>query len=70
MWGRTRNARIEKGVEVKLSGDVIDVTGTDKEKVGQTAANIEHATKIKGFDRRVFQDGIFLMRKTEPREAG
>jgi len=66
----TRSARIEKGVEVKLSADVLDVTGTDKEKVGQTAANIEHATKIKGFDRRVFQDGIFLTRKTEPKEAG
>mgnify|MGYP000225838052 CR=1 FL=1 len=33
----------------------------NKEKVGQTAANIEKATRVKGYDTRVFQDGIYLV---------
>ena len=35
------------------------VRGIDKEKVGQTVANIERATKVKNRDIRVFQDGIY-----------
>ena len=33
------------------------------EHVGQTMANLEQATKIKGRDPRVFQDGIYLTSK-------
>lgn len=47
-------------VKVKVVGDEIIVEGIDKEHVGQTAANIELATKIKDKDRRVFVDGIYL----------
>jgi large subunit ribosomal protein L6 len=36
------------------------LTGIDKEKVGNTAANIEHATRIRKRDPRVFQDGIYI----------
>jgi large subunit ribosomal protein L6 len=39
------------------------VTGIDKENVGQTAANIERCAVIKNRDRRVFQDGIYLLGK-------
>ena len=58
-----RRARIMEGVTVKISGEDVIVTGIDKEKVGQTAANIEQATKIKGRDPRVFQDGIYIVEK-------
>ena len=51
-------------VEVKNKVDVI-VSGSDIEKVGQTAANIERACRIRKRDRRVFQDGIYIVAKAE-----
>ena len=56
-----RRALILEGVTVKISGDTITLEGSDKEKVGQTAANIEKATLVKDYDPRVFQDGIYLI---------
>lgn len=58
-----RIAEILPGVTVKVMGGEIIVEGIDKEKVGQTAANIEQATRITGRDRRVFQDGIYIVEK-------
>ena len=52
----------EVQVRVENKVDVI-VTGADREKVGQTAANIERSCKIKKRDRRVFQDGIYIVSK-------
>lgn len=60
-----RKAKILDGVKVSVKGDTILVEGIDKEKVGQTAANIEQATRIVGLDHRVFQDGIYIVRKGE-----
>jgi len=54
-----RVAKILEGVEVEIKGENIMVRGIDKEKVGQTVANIERATKVKNRDIRVFQDGIY-----------
>jgi large subunit ribosomal protein L6 len=58
-----RNARVMPGVTVKVSGEQVVVSGTNKEFVGQTAANIEQATKVSGRDTRVFQDGIYIVEK-------
>jgi large subunit ribosomal protein L6 len=59
-----RAAKILNGVNVKVSNKTeITVSGIDKEAVGQTAANIERCTTIKNRDRRVFQDGIYLLNK-------
>jgi large subunit ribosomal protein L6 len=58
-----RKATIMEGVKVKVSGEDVIVSGIDKEKTGQTAANIEQATRIRGRDTRVFQDGIYIVEK-------
>lgn len=65
---KTRVCKIIPGSEVKNEKDIVIVTGIDKEIVGQTAANIETLSKVKGFDKRVFQDGIYLIEKTHPVE--
>ena len=58
-----RHADILKDVKVAVKGNDVEVTGNDLEAVSQTAANIERATKIRGFDPRVFQDGIYIVEK-------
>ncbi|MDP6869331.1 MAG: 50S ribosomal protein L6 [Candidatus Poseidoniaceae archaeon] len=59
-----REAAILSGVEVKVQNKTeVVVSGIDKEAVGQTAANIERCTTVKNRDRRVFQDGIYLIEK-------
>ena len=54
----------EVEVRVENKTDVL-VKGADREKVGQTAANIERSCAIKKRDRRVFQDGIYIVSKGE-----
>ncbi|MEK6928051.1 MAG: 50S ribosomal protein L6 [Nanoarchaeota archaeon] len=58
-----RKAKILANVVVETKYPKITVTSRDKEAVGQTSANIEKATKIRNRDRRIFQDGIFLVSK-------
>ena len=60
---KPRSANILGISAVKTTADEVIVTGIDKEDVGQTAANIEQATRIKRFDPRVFQDGIYTVEK-------
>ena len=58
-----RKARILGATKVEVKGDQVVLVGPDIEAVSQTAANIEQATRIKGFDPRVFQDGIYITKK-------
>ncbi len=58
-----RRAPIIEDTTVEVKGDEVTVTGIDKEHVGQTAANIELATKIRRYDPKVFQDGIYIVEK-------
>jgi large subunit ribosomal protein L6 len=60
-----RSAKILENVTVAIKGDDVTVSGINKEKVGQTAANIERATKVKNRDIRVFQDGVYITKKGE-----
>jgi large subunit ribosomal protein L6 len=58
-----REAKILPNVQVKVSGQQITITSVNREAAGQTAANIENATKVNRRDRRIFQDGIFITEK-------
>ena len=58
-----RFSRILPNVKVDISGSEITVTSKDIESAGQTAANLEKATRLTGRDRRIFQDGIFITSK-------
>jgi len=58
-----RTSKILSGVSVELKGNEITISSHDKEKAGQTAANIEKITTVFKKDRRIFQDGIFMVEK-------
>lgn len=60
---KARYAKIEEGVNAKVGNDEVILTGIDKELLGVTSANIEHATKIRKRDPRIFQDGIYIVQK-------
>ncbi len=60
-----RTAKILGDTKIQISGQDIILTGPNKEDVAQTAANIETATRISKKDRRVFQDGIYILKGRE-----
>jgi large subunit ribosomal protein L6 len=60
-----REAKILGHTKISIKGDKITLTGIDKREIGETCSNIERATKIRGFDLRVFQDGIFPVETEE-----
>ncbi|HEV2138695.1 MAG TPA: 50S ribosomal protein L6 [Nitrososphaerales archaeon] len=60
-----RVAQIVGNCKVTIEGDDIIVKGVSVEDVGQTAANVELATKIKRKDQRVFLDGVYIYHKEQ-----
>lgn len=58
-----RKMKIHKGVDIKIDRDIIIINSINKELAGQTAADFESATKIRKRDRRIFQDGIYIINK-------
>ncbi len=60
-----RVAKIVGSTKVSVEGDDVIVKGVSVEDVGQTAANVELATKIRRKDQRIFLDGIYIYQKEE-----
>lgn len=58
-----RVAKIVGDTKVEVKGADITLSGMSKEDVGQTAANLENATQIKKYSRKVFQDGVYIIEK-------
>ncbi|MFH1506409.1 MAG: 50S ribosomal protein L6 [archaeon] len=58
-----RRLKLRENTTVKIDGDNIVVESIDKEAAGQMAASIEQLTRRPGFDKRIFQDGIYLIDK-------
>jgi large subunit ribosomal protein L6 len=58
-----RTLKLDTKTTVKIDGVVITVDSVDLEAAGQMAARIEQLCKRAGFDRRIFQDGIYITHK-------
>ncbi|GAB3695683.1 50S ribosomal protein L6 [Halorubrum pallidum] len=58
-----RRTPIRGDTDVQIDGETVTLTGSDKEAVGQTAADIEQLTKVTDKDTRVFQDGVYIVEK-------
>ncbi len=64
-----RTARLVAGTTAKVDGEFVTIEGFDVEHVGQSAAAIERTTRIRDYDPRVFQDGIYLIERAHLKEA-
>jgi large subunit ribosomal protein L6 len=60
-----RVAKIVGKTKVKIEGADVIVTGASIDEVSQTAANIEQAARIVGYDKKIFQDGVYITSKNE-----
>ncbi len=58
-----RTKKIKEGVSVKVNGTEIVVESTNLELAGHTASDIEQMMRITDRDRRIFQDGIYIIEK-------
>ncbi len=58
---KNRTSEIIGKTDVKIQESEITVTGIDIDEVSQSAANIERATRIVGYDKKIFQDGIYIV---------
>jgi large subunit ribosomal protein L6 len=64
-----RSSDLLPGTTGRVDGDFVILSGYDVEQVGQSAANIERASRIREYDPRVFQDGIYLVERAHLKEA-
>ncbi len=60
---KIRKTTVPQGVDVKINGDIVEISSRDIELVGMTATRMEQLTRVSKRDRRVFQDGIFIIEK-------
>jgi large subunit ribosomal protein L6 len=58
-----RTLALPEEVKVSVDGQFVIVESVNKEKAGQTSALIEKLTRRAAFDKRVFQDGIYIIEK-------
>lgn len=64
---KDRIVKLKPSVEINVDGDIVTVKSINKEMAGQQAADIEAATRIRARDRRIFQDGIWIIKKEKGR---
>jgi large subunit ribosomal protein L6 len=58
-----RILRLGTSVKVIVEGDKITVQSISKDGAAQTAASMELLTRRTSFDKRIFQDGIYIVNK-------
>jgi len=64
-----RTSDLVPGTSARVDGEFVILSGYDMEQVGQSAANIERTSRIRDYDPRVFQDGIYLVERAHLKEA-
>ena len=60
---KARKTKVHGNAKVEVKGQEIFISSPDKEAVGQTVANIRKSTTVKGYDCRIFQDGIYPVKE-------
>jgi len=60
---KERRIKIAEGIDVRINKEEIELESVNIGKAGQCAADIEKGTKVRNKDRRIFQDGIFIVEK-------
>jgi large subunit ribosomal protein L6 len=58
-----RKMLLPEGAKVKVESDIVTITSPNKEVAGDAASKIEKLCRITNRDRRIFQDGIFMIHK-------
>jgi large subunit ribosomal protein L6 len=58
-----RKMKLPEGADVEVSKEIIKISSPNKELAGQIAANFEKLTKIRKKDKRIFQDGLYIINK-------
>lgn len=58
-----RELTVRKEVSLKIEGEVIVIESANKELAGNTAGAVEKLTRRPNFDKRIFQDGIYIIEK-------
>lgn len=58
-----RTIKLDDDVDVKIDGEMIEIKSINKEKAGTNAAKIENLMRAPNLDRRIFQDGIYIVNK-------
>jgi large subunit ribosomal protein L6 len=58
-----RVLKLKEGANVKVEGQEVTVYSVDLETAGQVAADIEQLTRVTNKDIRIFQDGIYIIKK-------
>jgi len=67
---KPRSAKILPNVEVEITGQKIKISSANKEAAGQTAANFEKVTRVRRRDKRIYQDGIYILEKPHGGKSG
>jgi len=60
---KPKKVKLIDGVKVKVDGDIITVSAANKESAGTVSSRLEQSTRLNNKDRRIFQDGIFMINK-------
>jgi large subunit ribosomal protein L6 len=63
--GKKNKILVKKGdaISITLYEKDFEVSSVSKEKIGEFYTRMQEKLKFKGFDKRIFQDGIYLISK-------